>query len=86
MRRAAGELAKGVDVDVLAGVVLTTLFGIAIKALDKTSRAKPEKIADHMMQSCLAGKRGEWLRQKASCHSRCAVWCLLIHGTSPIFN
>lgn len=48
---AAGEFAGGVDVDVLAGMVVTTLMGIAIKARDGSSRAKLQKIVDEMMHA-----------------------------------
>jgi TetR/AcrR family transcriptional regulator, copper-responsive repressor len=49
--RAAGELAAGADVDALTGLVTTTLFGLAIKARDGSSRSSLRKIVDLTMQA-----------------------------------
>jgi TetR/AcrR family transcriptional regulator, copper-responsive repressor len=58
--RAAGELAAGVDVDALAGSVVTTLYGLSIKARDGASRASLRKIAEQTMQAWprRKGRRG----------------------------
>ena len=47
--RAAGELSAGVDVDALAGLVVTILYGLSIKARDGASRAALCKIAEQTM-------------------------------------
>jgi AcrR family transcriptional regulator len=49
--RAAGELAAGTDVETLAGLVTTTLYGLSIKARDGASRAALTKIADEAMRA-----------------------------------
>jgi AcrR family transcriptional regulator len=49
--RAAGELAKGTDIDALTGLITATLFGLAIKARDGASRANLRKIVDQTMQT-----------------------------------
>ncbi len=47
--RAAGEFPADTDVDALAGLVVTTLFGLSIKARDGASRAALRKVADQVM-------------------------------------
>jgi TetR/AcrR family transcriptional regulator, copper-responsive repressor len=47
--RAAGELSAGVDVDALAALVVTILYGLSIKARDGASRAGLRKIAEQTM-------------------------------------
>jgi TetR/AcrR family transcriptional regulator, copper-responsive repressor len=47
--RAAGELAPGADIDALAGLVTSTLSGLAILARDGASRASLRRIVDQMM-------------------------------------
>ena len=47
----AGELAKHADIEALTGLIITTLFGLAIKARDGAPRASLCKIVDQVMQS-----------------------------------
>jgi TetR/AcrR family transcriptional regulator, copper-responsive repressor len=47
---AAGELAAGTDIDVLAGAIVTTLYGLSIKARDGASRASLRKIVEHTLR------------------------------------
>jgi AcrR family transcriptional regulator len=47
--RAAGELAADTDVDTLAGTIVTTLYGLSIKARDGASRASLRKVVDQVM-------------------------------------
>ena len=47
---AAGELAKDVDVDALAGQMVATLYGLALKARDGASRATLNRIVDQVMR------------------------------------
>jgi AcrR family transcriptional regulator len=49
--RTARELADGADVDALAGLVVTALFGLSIKARDGASRASLRRIAEHTLQA-----------------------------------
>jgi AcrR family transcriptional regulator len=49
--RLAGELAEYADIDALTGLITTTLFGLAIKARDGSSRAALRKIVDQAMRS-----------------------------------
>jgi AcrR family transcriptional regulator len=48
--RAAGELPAGTDVDALAGMVVTTLYGLSIKARDGATRASLRKIVEQAMR------------------------------------
>jgi AcrR family transcriptional regulator len=48
---AAGELPAGTDVDALAGMVVTTLYGLSIKARDGASRASLRKIVEQTLQA-----------------------------------
>ena len=54
---AAGELPAGTDVDALAGMVVTTLYGLSIKARDGASRTSLRKIVEQTLQA--------WPRRKA---------------------
>ena len=47
--RDAGELSDDADVDVLAGVVMATLYGLAMKARDGASRAMLRKLVERAM-------------------------------------
>jgi hypothetical protein len=47
--RAAGELARGVGIDALAGMVTSTLLGLAVLARDGASRASLRRIVEQMM-------------------------------------
>lgn len=49
--RLAGELAEDADIDALTGLITTTLFGLAVKARDGTSRAALRQIVDQAMRS-----------------------------------
>jgi len=46
----AGELAEDVDVDALAGQMIATLYGLAIKARDGGSRASLNRIVEQVMR------------------------------------
>ena len=48
--RIAGELPAGTDIDSLAGMVVTALFGFAIKARDGASRASLRRIAERTLR------------------------------------
>lgn len=48
--RIAGELADDTDVEALAGMVTSTLFGLALKAKDGASKTQLYKIVDQMMR------------------------------------
>jgi len=48
--RAAGELAADTDVDALAGVVVTTLYGLSIRARDGASRASLMRVVEQVMR------------------------------------
>ena len=48
--QAAGELSAGADIDALAGLVTTTIYGFSIKARDGASRASLRKIAEQTMR------------------------------------
>jgi len=48
--RQAGELRTDTDVDALAGLIATTLYGLSIKARDGASRAAMRKIVEQTMQ------------------------------------
>jgi len=45
-----GELPPGTDIDSLAGLVVTTLFGFAIRAPDGAPRTGLRKIAERTLQ------------------------------------
>ena len=47
--REAGELSADTDVEALAGMMVTTLYGLSIKARDGASRAALRKVADQVM-------------------------------------
>ena len=47
--RAAGELAPGADIEALAGMVTSTLLGLAVLARDGASRASLRRIVEQMM-------------------------------------
>jgi hypothetical protein len=47
--RAAGEFSADTDVDTLAGVIITTLYGLSIKARDGASRASLRKVVEQVM-------------------------------------
>jgi len=47
--RAAGDIPPDADVDTLAGMIVTTLYGLSIKARDGASRASLRKVVDQMM-------------------------------------
>ncbi len=47
--RTAGELSAGADVEALAGMIVTTLYGLSIKARDGASRASLRKVVDQVM-------------------------------------
>jgi AcrR family transcriptional regulator len=47
--RAAGEFARDTDVDMLAGMIVTTLYGLSIKARDGASRASLRKVVEQVM-------------------------------------
>lgn len=48
--QAAGELPPDVDIDTLAGLVMTTLYGLSIKARDGASRAGMRKIVEQTLR------------------------------------
>jgi AcrR family transcriptional regulator len=45
----AGELAAGTDVGTLAGMIVTTLYGLSIKARDGATRASLRKVVEQTM-------------------------------------
>ena len=47
--RLAGEIPSDADVEVLAGMIVTTLYGLSIKARDGASRASLRKVVDQVM-------------------------------------
>ena len=47
--RAAGEIPSNADVDTLAGMIVTTLYGLSIKARDGASRASLRKVVEQVM-------------------------------------
>jgi TetR/AcrR family transcriptional regulator, copper-responsive repressor len=47
--RDAGEFADDTDIETLAGLVVTTLYGLSIKARDGASRASLRKVVDQVM-------------------------------------
>jgi len=47
--RKASEFAADTDVDALAGMIATTLYGLSIKARDGASRATLRKVVDQVM-------------------------------------
>ena len=47
--RDAGEFAADTDVDTLAGTIVTTLYGLSIKARDGASRASLRKVVEQVM-------------------------------------
>jgi hypothetical protein len=47
--RDAGELPADADVDTLAGLIITTLYGLSIKARDGASRASLRKVVEQVM-------------------------------------
>lgn len=49
--RAAGELSAAADVNALAGMVVTTLYGLSIKARDGASRASLRKIVEQTLRA-----------------------------------
>ena len=55
--RAAGEFARDTDVDTLAAMMVTTLYGLSIKARDGASRASLRKVVEQVMRM--------WPRAKA---------------------
>jgi AcrR family transcriptional regulator len=56
--REAGELANDTDVDALAGLIVTTLYGLSIKARDGASRAALRKVTDQVMSMWPRQRRG----------------------------
>jgi AcrR family transcriptional regulator len=48
--RTAGELSASTDIDALAGLVMVTLYGFAIKARDGASRASLRKVAEQTLR------------------------------------
>jgi TetR/AcrR family transcriptional regulator, copper-responsive repressor len=49
--RNAGELSGDADVDVLAGMVTATLYGLAVKARDGAPRARLRRIVEQLMKT-----------------------------------
>jgi AcrR family transcriptional regulator len=49
--RAAGELEPGADINVLTGLVVTTLYGLSLKARDGASRSSMRKIVTQLMRA-----------------------------------
>jgi AcrR family transcriptional regulator len=49
--RDAGEFAVDTDVDTLAGTIVTTLYGLSIKARDGASRAGLRKVVEQVMST-----------------------------------
>ena len=49
--RDAGEMPADADVDALAGMIVTTLYGLSIKARDGASRASLRKVVDQVMSA-----------------------------------
>ena len=49
--RAAGEITADTDVDALAGMIVTTLYGLSIKARDGASRASLRKVVEQVMSA-----------------------------------
>jgi TetR/AcrR family transcriptional regulator, copper-responsive repressor len=49
--RDAGELPADTDVDTLAGLIITTLYGLSIKARDGASRASLHKVVEQVMSA-----------------------------------
>jgi AcrR family transcriptional regulator len=47
--RDAGEIPSRADVDALAGMIITTLYGLSIKARDGASRASLRKVVEQVM-------------------------------------
>jgi TetR/AcrR family transcriptional regulator, copper-responsive repressor len=47
--REANELPASTDVDTLAGLIITTLYGLSIKARDGASRASLRKVVEQVM-------------------------------------
>lgn len=47
--RDAGEFSSDTDIDTLAGLIITTLYGLSIKARDGASRASLRKVVDQVM-------------------------------------
>ena len=47
--RDAGEFAADTDVDTLASLIITTLYGLSIRARDGASRASLRKVVDQVM-------------------------------------
>lgn len=47
--RAAGEIPPDADVDTLAGTIVTTLYGLSIRARDGASRASLRKVVEQVM-------------------------------------
>ena len=43
---AAGEIASNADVDTLAGMIVTTLYGLSIRARDGASRGSLRKVVE----------------------------------------
>jgi TetR/AcrR family transcriptional regulator, copper-responsive repressor len=56
--QAAGEIADGVDVGALAGMVTATLYGLAVKAKDGVPRPQLHKIVSQVLQSWPSRKDG----------------------------
>jgi len=46
----AGELAANTDIDTLASLIVTTLYGLSIKARDGASRAALRKVVEQVMR------------------------------------
>lgn len=49
--RAANEIPEDADVDTLAGTIVTTIYGLSIKARDGASRAALRKVAEQVMSA-----------------------------------
>lgn len=47
--RDAGEFAAGTDIDALAALIITTLYGLSIKARDGASQASLRKVVEQVM-------------------------------------
>jgi len=56
--QSAGELPDDADIDSLAGLVVTTLYGLSIKARDGASRASLRKIVEQALRAWPHDTRG----------------------------
>lgn len=53
----AGEFPASTDVEALAGLIITTLYGLSIKARDGASRASLRKVVDQVMSMWPSSRR-----------------------------